>query len=195
MTFNPSIKQPMRNAIPGSTTAAPANSHRASVPISVYRELAAELQTTQAMLDSLNAQNQQLANQNQQLRQEVENVIQSAMHMQQVVTSFKPGVNEVLYASEVRTQPSPTPLVRRPQPAPAAPLKEVIAPFGNAEPAELMLPEKLFTEQEETRHRRPSPPERASDVSGLWLVAAICVIVLTAFGTGFLIVRPLLNSR
>ncbi len=42
-----------------------------SVPISVYRELAAELQAAEALLDSLNAQNQHLAKHNQKLRQEI----------------------------------------------------------------------------------------------------------------------------
>src|ERR671932_193136 len=70
------------------TPPTPANKYSPSVPISVYRELAAELQTAQAMLDSLKAQNQQLVKQNQQLRQEVEKVVQSAQHLQQIVASF-----------------------------------------------------------------------------------------------------------
>jgi len=47
------------------------NPYLLSVPLSVYRELAAELQAAEAMLDSCNAQNQHLAKQNQQLRQEI----------------------------------------------------------------------------------------------------------------------------
>lgn len=205
MTFNHTIKSPMRNATSaGSTTAATNNSYRASVPISVYRELAAELEAAQTMLGFLNTQNQQLTKQNQQLRQEVEKVVGSALHMQQVATSFQPtGNNEFYYAppepqpqvlTEVRIEPSPTPTVRRSRPAVSVPPVEVPPPAPKAEPAPVVS-EKLYTEQEEGRNRRPSHPESASDVNGMWLVTAIFLIVLTAFGVGFLVVRPFLNSR
>jgi hypothetical protein len=52
----------------------------------------------------------------------------------------------------------------------------------------------VVIEQEE-RPRRTSHSEGFSDVSGWMLLVAILLIVLTAFGTGFLIVRPLLNNN
>ena len=58
--------------------------YSASVPLSVYREVTTELQAAKAMLNSLHAQNQQLAIQNQQLRQEIEKVMQSVLHAQQI---------------------------------------------------------------------------------------------------------------
>ena len=202
MTSNPTIKPSMRNPTPVDPTS---NSHRASVPISVYRELAAELQTAEAMLDSLNAQNQQLVQQNYQLRQEIEKVVQSALHMQQVMVSLH-SVNrrEVPYVQPVtrpdiyqEVRPEPTP-IQRPQPVAAVPTPvEVLPPPPppKIEPPAPAIPEKLHTEQQEVRNRRHAPPEKASDVSGWLLVLAIIVIVMTAFGTGFLIVRPLLNNN
>ena len=63
------------------------NSYSPSVPISLYREVTAELQAAQAMLDSLKTHNQQLVQQNQQLRREVETVVQVSQQLQQVVNS------------------------------------------------------------------------------------------------------------
>ncbi|MEW5860012.1 MAG: hypothetical protein AB1861_21930, partial [Cyanobacteriota bacterium] len=148
-----------------------------------------ELQAAQAMLDSLNSQNQQLAKENQQLRQEIEKVVQSALHAQQVVTSFPSGgrveVPPPPIEPEIRTAPgASTPKRRPPQP-----------PALKAEPALLTdFSESLVIEQEEGRYRRPTKPERSADVSGWWLIIVIFLIVATAFGTGFLIVRPLLNN-
>ena len=71
------------------------NGQSPSVPLTVYRELAAELQATQAMLDSLHAQNQQLSrenqnlsHQNQQLLSEVHNVVNSALSLGQIADAL-----------------------------------------------------------------------------------------------------------
>ncbi|NES69357.1 MAG: DUF3450 domain-containing protein, partial [Okeania sp. SIO2D1] len=89
MTFNPqsNIKNP--NQIAGSPSGTRgSNSYCPSVPISVYRELAAELQVTQAQLEALKAENQQLTKQNQQLCSEVGKVLQSAQNLKRVVNSL-----------------------------------------------------------------------------------------------------------
>ena len=55
---------------------------------------------------------------------------------------------------------------------------------------------KFFTEQ--SGERRGYGLEASGDdkeVSGLWLVMSIMLIILTAFGAGFLIMRPLLSDR
>lgn len=206
MMSNPSTRSPMQNAyISEQTAQSPMNTYRPSVPISVYKELSAELQAAQAMLDSLNSQNQQLAKENQQLRQEIEKVVQSALHAQQVVTSFPSGgrveVPPPSIEPEIRTAPSASTPKRRPpqpprspRPAATAPPVEVLPP-PKAEPAPLTdFSESLVIEQEQGRYRRPTQPERSADVSGWWLIIVIFLIVATAFGTGFLIVRPLLNN-
>lgn len=195
---NPGAKQQMRNFTPPGSAPQNTNSYRPSVPISVYRELAAELQSAQEMLDSLNSQNQQLARQNQQLRQEIERVVQSHLHLQQLVASFQTmGALEAPPArSEVRSEPTPAATVRRPRPAPSPPPVETSPPPPPPQMPEPVSPysEKVVTEQQEGRYRRPTPPQRSSEVNGWWLVAAILLIVATAFGTGFLIVRPLLKG-
>ena len=57
------------------------------------------------------------------------------------------------------------------------------------------LPEKLFTEVPEIPYRVRSQPKKASDLSGLWLAIAIFLIVIAAFGGGYLVVRPLLMKK
>jgi len=176
-----------------------ANSYRASVPISVYRELAAELQATQAMMDSLNAQNQQLVQQNQQLRQEVAKVLLSTENLQKVFTSLDSAsqVREVP-SSRVARQPEPRPAPPAPKPQAKAsfPPDELPPPPPSPQPEPPRSPyrETLVIEQEERRPRSTPQSEGISEVSGWWLIVAILLIVLTAFGTGFLIIRPLLNN-
>ena len=57
------------------------------------------------------------------------------------------------------------------------------------------LPEQLFTEVPQIPYRLRSKPKKASDLSGLWLAIAIFLIVITAFGGGYLVVRPLLMKK
>lgn len=150
-----------------------------AVPLSVYRELAAELQAVEAMLDSLDAQNQQLAKQNQQLRQEIEKAVQSVVHLKQVADSVgADGWNHVRPTSDFRPRP--------PKPAPGArPMHRPRPPSGV----------QMFTEQEQGRYRRRSQLETASQTNGWWLAITILLIMVTAFSAGYLLVRPLLQNR
>ncbi len=173
------------------------NPYQPSVPISVYRELAAELQAAQRMVESLKSQNQQLVKQNQQLRQQVEKVVHSAQHLQQIVAAFG-SVHEV---EEPRPHsvipPEPRPAAPPPPPPRAAsvPSVEFPPPPKPSEPVSSPYSETIVIEQEDTHSRRTSPSEGGSYVSGWLLVVAILLIVLTAFGTGFLIVRPFLKNN
>ncbi|HAA33538.1 MAG TPA: hypothetical protein DCE56_44685 [Cyanobacteria bacterium UBA8553] len=173
------------------------NTYSASVPISVYRELAGELHAAQAMLESLKAQNQQLVKQNQQLRQEVEKVVQSAQHLQQIVGSFGSVSGNQTPQSRPFTppEPRPTPPPAAPRPAASAPAVEFPPPPQDPEPEFSPYNETLVIEQEEPRSRHSSHSEGFPEVNGWLLLTAILMIVLFAFGTGFLIVRPLLKSR
>jgi cell division septum initiation protein DivIVA len=132
------------------------------------------------MLDSLNSQNQQLVQQNQQLRQEVHKVVQSAQHLQQVVASF--GSVEEKARPEAPKQPEPKPKSNYTPPPPP--------PEATASP----YPETYTIEVEESRSRHTPSTEGLSDVNGWILIVVITGIVLTAFGAGFLLVRPLLNN-
>src|ERR671932_685151 len=173
----------------------PSNPYSPSVPISVYRELAAELQESRDIVESLKSQNQQLVKQNQQLRQQVEKVVQSAQHLQQIVASFG-SVSDAEVPRPQPTIPPEPPFVAPPPPHPRAASipEEFVPPPQNPEPVPPPpYRETLVIEQEE-RPRRTPPSEGLSDVSGWMLLVAILLIVLTAFGLGFLIVRPLLNN-
>ncbi|MBC6481902.1 MAG: hypothetical protein GDA56_33210 [Hormoscilla sp. GM7CHS1pb] len=145
-----------------------------SVPISVYRELATEMQASQTKVELLKAENQQLIRQNQQLRQEIQKLVESAIYLQQVANSFKPVTSR------------PIALKREPVPPPVP--SDFSGTLASAPKDKILL-----AEQEEGRYRRPEPPSRA--VSGIWLAVAIFLIAIFAFGASFLIVRPLLERR
>jgi hypothetical protein len=72
---------PVSGSSNSSTTA-----YQASVPVTVYRELASELQTTQAKLSFFQLQNEQLTRQNQMLLQEFEIIAQSTDRIQAILT-------------------------------------------------------------------------------------------------------------
>lgn len=180
-------KSSMRNAAATNNPPPATNNYSPSVPISVYRELAAELQTARVMLDSLNSQNQQLVQQNQQLRVEIERVVQSALQLRQVADSHQVlGRN----ATETPSVVSEV-IVETPQPVSRPPLRH---PKLDA-PEPTLLSQELFTTQEEPQNRHPSKPERSSDIGGFWLGFLIVLIVVSAFGAGFTIMRPVLQGR
>lgn len=194
--INPAMQNPStdRYSMPTSAT-----KYSPSVPISVYRELAAELQAAQTTVDSLKSQNQQLVKQNQQLQQQVEKVVHSAQHLQQIVSSFSGAATnqvEIPRSKPVR-QPEPQPMAP-PQPLHHHDPRESVIEFPASfqdEPEFSPYAETVVIEQEDTRIRRPVVSESVADVNGWMLIIAILLIVLTAFGTGFLIVRPLLNNN
>ena len=54
---------------------------------------------------------------------------------------------------------------------------------------------KLFTEQSGSFRSSAIEAQESKEISGIWLVLSIILIVVTAFGAGFLIMKPLLNER
>ncbi len=183
------------------------NSYSPSVPISLYREVTAELQAAQAMVDSLKTHNQQLVQQNQQLRREVETVVQVSQQLQQVVNSAQsvtqtgmPQMPSVKFNFSVQPPPPP-PATSQTNSAIPQPPQTVAFPFPLPDPEPTPasmpqpLPEKLFTEVAETPYRVRSQLKKTSDLSGLWLAIAIFLIVIAAFGAGYLVVRPLLMKK
>jgi hypothetical protein len=172
---------------------AAANGYAPSVPISVYRELAAELQATRAMLDSLNSQNQHLVKQNQQLRTEVDKVVQSALQLQKVAGSQQP-LSRSVTAEVAYARPDVVVETSYFSPEPSRSMPRSFTP--RTEPSQpTVISDKLYTEQTETRPRRSSQSEHSPELGGFWLAAVIFLIVVSAFGAGFLIVRPFLPSR
>lgn len=83
--------------MPVSATPSPANGndpvgHAPAVPISIYRDLAKELDSTKKQLAAMTAQNSYLQQQNKSLRQEVIRVIQSAAALKDILQSPQPAV-------------------------------------------------------------------------------------------------------
>ena len=201
----------------------PSNPYSPSVPISVYRELAAELQQAREMVDSLKSQNQQLVKQNQQLQQQVEKVVQSAQHLQQIVASFGPGNDAEVFRPQSpmppeprvsRPQPPMPPESRMPRPQPslspeprataASPppppkaaniLEDFVPPPQNPEPVPSPYGETVVIEQEDSRSRRTPSSETPGEINGWVLIIAILLVVLTAFGTGLIVVRMMFNNN
>ena len=192
MTSRINAKQPPRKAQVPSVPKAPINPKAPSVPISLYREVATELKATQAKVETLTVQNQQLSQQNQQLRVEIERVVQSALQLRQTADAYLP--THQLPAQQAVVSPSAVQGLELHFQAPPASTTapNVVTP----EPLEpgVNTPRSLFTEQE-GKLRQAAPKERGGEMGGWWLAIIICFIIVTAFGTGFFIVRPLLPSR
>lgn len=153
-------------------------SYSPSVPLSVYRELATQLQAAQAMLNSLNAQNQQLAKQNQQLRQEIEKAVKSVLHLQRVVDATVTN-QPYIYHRHHNFKSEP----HRPQKSRTMSRSRPSFSFGSTAVVTLA--------EDRSRHRM----SEASEVSGWALAIAIVLIIVTAFGVGYFVIRPLLLSR
>jgi len=166
-----------------------------SVPISVFRDLAAELQATYATINALTTQNQELSQENQLLRQEINKVVKSTLHLQNLVDS---------YASTRYNQiPHSSPYIRNETNFPvslADPDQQIPRPSASFVPASPVLeisnsiPEPIFIEEEEVEYYTSSEAEGAT-VSSWWFILAILLIVLMGFGTGYLIVRPLFQHH
>jgi hypothetical protein len=127
-------------------------------------------------MDTYKFQNQQLVEQNQKLRLEIERVVQSALYLRQVADGYngvRPGFDDVS-SSAAFPQTSP------PKPR-TAPKRSKVTPH-------------VFTEQPEPQIRRDRA-RAPREINGWWLTVMIVTIVITAFGTGFLLVRPLLPNR
>lgn len=261
-----------------------ASTHYApSVPMTVYRELAAELRANQAVIDSLNSRNQQLLEQNQRLKQEIHNVVQATLSLGQVAGVARqalqgenlqglskdflgavapdtlarlvrggeaaPADQHILAAppeQPVQPEANLQALLQSPSAAPATPRRNRVPrpidqnptkqlpansvvqaarntakdttrnrdamrqqaqkqprqlPFRQTEaiPSKGSLTQlpnkKLFTEQSGEYRSSVLDASEGKEIGGIWLVLSIVLIIVTAFGAGFLIMKPLLNDR
>lgn len=204
MTSNPYPKPSVSKlTAPGQSTPATTNAYAPAVPISVYRQLAAELQATRVMLDSLNAHNHQLVQQNQLLRRELDKIVQSALYLKQIVDSSPDGWSEASYTHpEIRNQPGYQAGTQRPMSWGPRPMSGANASspgvvpnmFRNLEPSGGILPDRIVREQAEGRHRQRSHSD-SSTVNGWLYTLLIILIVISAFGAGFLVIRSFSSNR
>lgn len=210
------FSQPNQPQPPGSAAAGPA----ATVPMSVYRQLAAELKTTKAALDAAQQHKAQLLGQNERLRVEIDRLAQATQALQQLATPT---------AATVIQPPIPTALTHQPvaamgqnanltqawdgqtlgnmtlgntalgnantpgtqlQPAPPN-----YAPNGlpAAEPIAQLFSEQgqQFQAFEQEEKRGWSEQVSSSLNSGWWMGIAITLIGITAFTISFILVRPI----
>ncbi len=184
----------INGSVPNTPSSVTSQAYSASVPLSVYGDLAAELQAAQAMLDALTSKNQQLSQENQQLREEIAKAVQSVMHLRHVLDSHEvPSYNQVPRSSpDLRTEPS-----RRPKPIPKQqPVRRVKSQRQNVNVVEVGYPrtEPVFIEEQEVRYY-PFKESKPKEINSWWLIFAIFLIVLSAFGAGYLIVRPLFERH
>ncbi|MEX0271589.1 hypothetical protein AB3R30_20925 [Leptolyngbyaceae cyanobacterium UHCC 1019] len=196
MTSNVNTK-PMMQLAKTSTPSKLEAPRSPSVPISVYREVASELQSTRTSLDSLKVQNNDLVQRNQQLRLEIERVVQSALYLRQLADTTLQGDNSQggnaspdNFSSSVAETSLTAETLARPvhlnRSSAGTPAKNALKQLTN-------FPGKLFTGQ--PSQSASTTQAEAKEIGAWWLVLVICMIIVTAFGTGFLIVRPLLPSR
>ncbi|HHP7244022.1 MAG TPA: hypothetical protein ACFE0H_04970 [Elainellaceae cyanobacterium] len=171
------------------------NSYAPSVPLSVYRELAEELQTIKAQLETVTQRNQTLTQQNQQLHQQIDQVFQSALSLHQLVNeqdkqNQRAKQDEpVLHVSDEITEELKRALLMQPRSA-SSPSR------SNSERTEsptIMLPFSsndaygaagaISTDEKSQRVANSSKSGRK--FGGIWLQLTVVVIIITAFCTGF----------
>ncbi len=184
------------------------NNYSPSVPLSVYRDLAAELQATQAKLDTLTTKNQKLVQENHLLRQEIAKVVKSVLHLQKWSNipdndsvRAAPPVEHPVATPKSSSQVSPSPetstAYSEPTKLPTPPTTPQSHPqhsFFTSPGIEMPVSsETVYLEEQEVSYYPTSEEKKV--VSGWWLVFCVLLIIFTAFGTGYLIVRPLFQNH
>ncbi len=164
-----------------SSASVTANQQRSAVPISVYRQLAGELQHSQSEVADLKQQNQKLLRQNQRLRQEVEKVSLALRNLQQINAEYDDYGNPLPPGSPPRSPAAPPAST---QPAPPPPFH-----FPGADD------ERNFVGEVQEQPRPSARSATSGDVGGWLLGVAIALIALTTFGIAFFAMRPLLTNN
>ena len=199
MPAEPPKSRPMQTPNPGSYSSP-------SVPISVYKQLAGELNVVKTEVIALKSENQQLRSNNQKLQNQVHQVIQAAEHLKQMVNRYDFGaetyqvrVQSVAPQAQQSMPPAPQPQL----PAAASPqqVPQSVAPpqNGNAPqyaPSPTMQPAakpKQIATVAQPNHA--SSEETEGGINGWVIVIAAIAIILTAFGAGYMVVLPLLNNN
>lgn len=162
----------------------PTGSYRPSVPLSVYRELAKELQVTQHRVDRLELQNQQLLEQNKQLRQQIEQVIEATQKLQQVVEPGELTEGKIRHSEQIDiTQEK---------------LKSSLTQSVNWTPiysSSFSQPEPYTVDVEPNPQRSVSRLEPDGIINGWVLAIAIFLIIVTSCTGAFLIVSSKFNPN
>ncbi|NBD34157.1 MAG: hypothetical protein GVY17_14620 [Cyanobacteria bacterium] len=153
----------------GMTSSSP-HQNTPTVPMSVYRELAGELQTTQRQLDGLKQNNQHLHQENQALRLEIKKLVQSVQQLETTLNDWDQ------HSSSRSTQPT---------------LKQeetyYYTPPSSAQ-------EHWLSHQPAPSPRKEETRQNEGEINGWFVIAALVMIIFTFSGIGFMVARPLLNQ-
>jgi hypothetical protein len=199
--------QTFTGSVPNNRPPATAKTPSPSVPLSVYRDLATELQAAQNMLEALTAQNQKLVQENQLLRQEITQAVQFVLNLQKLV---EPNAAPSSYqtpppASNFRQEANHPPRQQRPKQRVARPRSPAKSPAPNPKTRRVEysppvvqfstpMSEGVYFEEQEVAYYVSGESE-IKEVNSWWLMFIILLIIISAFGTGYLIVRPLFENR
>ncbi len=189
-----------------------ASNYQPSVPISLYRELSSELQSTQAKLAAIQAQNEQLTAQNQVLIQEFTSIAKSTQKIQQSIAKSNIGQQAQTVSQrmhEVARASVAAPSLSAPSAQPAK-LPEMLSEWANDSSAQPEFssengsgknpdrnPDKTairFSTQEVARTGAAQLSAQSGKLSGWWLAVTIILIVFTSFGAGYLLMRPFISK-
>jgi hypothetical protein len=191
---------------------------RSAVPIFVYQQLVENFHRTQAELTTTKQINQELVSQNQQLRQEIITILQTVEQVQHNIQSLNipqfskvqnnfvsnqlpqneivlQGLQELINEEEMEMMDQPIqesinlPVVV-PSDSKVKPVNSTMGKVKKKRPKPPVKKEKLPIKEYQNGL---DLDENANTLNGWLLFLAILLIVITAFGAGFVVMRPLLN--
>ncbi len=145
--------------------------YQASVPVTVYRELAAELQSAQAKLSFFQLQNDQLTKQNHMLLQEFEAIAQSTDRVQAILSQSNlpdSKLSDVLAGIRASSQVNAAPPKHNPQPQgrpPAAKPRPTEKPSTQSSPRKTSVQQTSSAIQEAISRARQLATESAPQLA------------------------------
>jgi hypothetical protein len=184
-----------------------------AVPVSLYRELCSELQEKNGEVNALTLKNQRILDENHQLRQELQRLVQMVMHTHHQVSqipsanihlsgeTFQPTSTESRSATIEKALAAIKPNSKHIPTNNLQPRRSVAQPTSPTYTSQIQNPapvrEEWITGTHQPLAQRlfQQSATMAQDLRGWRLALIISLIILSAFGAGFLIVRPLLNQQ
>ncbi len=175
------------------------NHYFPSVPLSIYRELVAELQTTQGKLEALIIRNHKITEENKILRQEIDKVIRLGFQLQQRInihqqnkSSNNPESFPRQWQEKPSTQKSPKPPTKKIHNIPTAKPQEYDYSSDFISPIirKTVLSSKPLT-VEDQKFSHYSTSSKNDTISNWRLFFCVLLIVIAGFSAGYIIVRPL----
>ncbi len=189
-----------------------------AVPVSLYRELCSELQEKNGEVNALTLKNQRILDENQQLRQELQRLVQMVMHTHHQVSQIPSAESKFDGAEPFNLDPALSALKRTALKPAAQPTAQSQTQSLSAKAANSLQPSRrMVSATSQPTTAMMATPDReewitgthqplaqrlfhqgstiAQELRGWRLALIISLIILSAFGAGFLIVRPLLNQQ